>query len=103
MNKSNFYSVTLSSTANDPTAATLVSRGSQTGVASRLGAIIQNNNIASGAVLFVSNKPGGNRADWLAIYPTGDIFDNIFTPGDDIWVYSDTASAVVTIRETISQ
>lgn len=101
MNKSRFYSVDLSATANDPNLATLVSRGSQNGVASRLGCVLQNNNAA--AILYFSNKPGGRAADWIKILPSGDLYDSIFTQGDDIYCYSDTASAIVTVREIIPQ
>ena len=92
-----FDDVTCSGTPNDPSLAVLVSKGSTSTTQPRAALILQNQHAT--ANFYVSNSPNKVATKCLRLQPGGDIVRDIFAPSDDVYVWSDTASAKLSYCE----
>lgn len=92
-----FDDATCSATANDPSLAILVSKGSNSTTQPRVTLILQNQHAT--ANFYVSNAPSKRATKCIRLAPGGDIVRDLFAPSDDVYVWSDTASAVLSYSE----
>lgn len=92
-----FDDATCHATPNDPSLAVLVSKAANRNTQARGALVLQNQNAA--ANLYVSNAPNKRATKCLRLEPSGALVRDIFSPADDVYVWSDTASAVLTYNE----
>lgn len=92
-----FDDVTCHATPNDPSLAVLVSRGSNSTTQPRSALIVQNQHAT--ANFYISNTPNKGATKCLRLEPSGDLVRDLFAPSDDVYVWSDTASARLTYSE----
>ena len=95
-----YYAVTLSPTANNSRLAVLVSKGNNATTAARGAIALQNQGSVTGSEkIYIANSPFKSATESLCLYRNGNILRDIFTPADDIYAWSDTASAILSVAE----
>ncbi len=62
-----------------------------------IGNILQNQEAT--ANIFVRSGGDGTARSYLKLAPMGDLMQDILPPQEELWAYSDTAGAVLTIME----
>lgn len=63
----------------------------------RSGLIVQNQEAA--AIVFLRSGGDGPARSYLKFKPDGDMMQDILAPTQELWAYSDTAGAVLTLVE----
>lgn len=63
----------------------------------RTGLIVQNNEAS--AIIYMRSGGDGPLRSYLKFNPSGDMMQDVLAPSGELWAYSDTSGAVLTLVE----